>query len=154
MPQVGNLGDQLFDDLANPTSSENYAPPMEGSFVASNTTMPRGNHLQAQPTRGRPGSGPVVDSCEICQAKFTGDNSRNSKLKHVREQHSSVQHKCQLLRKDGSPCLKLIKCATNRKRHIKKFHASEANRLPTENPERNPVPFLDDWFAEVPKSDE
>ena len=153
MPQVENLGDQLFDDLANPTSSEDYALPMKGSSVASTITMPRGNHLQAEPTRGRPGSGPVVDSCEKCPAKFTGDNSRNSKMKHLREQHSSFQYKCRLFSEDGSPCPKFIKWATNRRRHVEKFHASEANLLPTENPGRNTVPFLDKWFEKVRKSD-
>lgn len=154
MPQVGNLGDQLLDDLANPTSSEHYAPLVEGSSVASTITMPRGSHLQVQPTRGRPGSGPVGDFCEICLAKFSGDHSRNSKMKHLREQHSPFQYQCRLCSEDGSPCLKFIKWATNRRRHVEKCHASEANRLPTENPGRNPVPFLDEWFEKVRKSDE
>ena len=154
LPQVGNLGDQLFDDLANPTSSELYAPPMEGSAVASTIILPRGNRLQAQPTRGRPGSGPVMDFCEKCGAKFTGDNSRNTKKKHMREKHSPFHHKCQLVSTDGSPCPKIIKCPTNRRRHVEDFHKSEAKLLPMENPKRNPVPRLDGWFEKVPKSDE
>ena len=154
IPQVGNLGDQLFDDLANPTSSELYAPPMEGSAGAPAITMPRGNRLQAQPTRGRPGSGPVMDFCEKCGAEFTGDNFRNTKKKHMREKHSPFHHKCQLVSIDGSPCPKIIKCATNRRRHVEDFHTSEAKLLPTRNPKRDPVPCLDKWFEKVRKTDE
>ncbi|KAM0803418.1 hypothetical protein BDR22DRAFT_840816 [Usnea florida] len=144
----------FFDDVANPTFSELDALPIEGSAVAPITTMPRGNRLQAQPTRGRPGSGPVTDFCEKCGAEFTGDNSRNTKKKHMREKHSPFHHKCQLVGINGSPCPKIIKCPTNRRRHVEEFHTIEAQRLPTRNPKREPVPFLDVWFKKVRKSDE
>lgn len=152
--QVGNLGYQLFDDLANPTPSELYAPPIEGSAGAPTITMPRGNRRQAQPTRGRPGSGPVMDSCEKCGTEFTGASFRSTKRKHMRKHNSPFHYKCQLISIHGSPCPKIIKCATNRRRHVKKFHTSEAKLLPTKNPKRDPVPFLDEWFEKVRKSDE
>ena len=154
IPQVGNPGDQLFDDLANPRPSGRYAPPIEGSFVVPNIMMPQGNRFQAQSTRGRPGSGPVVDFCETCLAEFTGDNARNSKMKHLREQHSPFHYKCRLVSADGSPCPKFIEWATNRRRHVEKFHTSQAKLLPTKNPKRNQVPYLDEWFEKVRKSDE
>ena len=75
-------------------------------------------------------------------------------MKHLREQHSPFHYKCRLVSADGSPCPKFIEWATNRRRHIEKFHTSEAQLLPTENPKRKRVPFLDEWFEKVRKSDE
>ena len=75
-------------------------------------------------------------------------------MKHLREQHSPFHYKCQLIGEDGSPCLNIIKWATNRRRHVEDVHTSEAKLLPTVNPKRNPVPFLDEWFEKVRKSDE
>ena len=115
-------------------------------------TMPQGNLLQAQPSHGQPSSGPVVEYCETCPAKFTGDNAKNSKRKHC-EQHSPFHYQCRLVSADGSRCGKLIDWATNRRRHVDKFHKSEAELLPTENPKRNQVPFLNEWFEKVQKSD-
>ncbi|MCJ1451123.1 hypothetical protein MMC28_001458 [Mycoblastus sanguinarius] len=133
------------------------------SRVASNTT-PRFHRRARRPVSSR-SSKTTCKKCDDdpeCEHKpvFVGstESQKTSLGRHMRDEHSGSQdwsYQC-LLDKDGSACMRDIKLARGRRKHVESLHLTQSRLLPPKDDKRNPNAetnaMLEKWFTKIPRT--